>query len=540
MKGRFRPSPVMIGSITTLIVIVTVYLAYNANQGLPFVSVYRVSVDVPNAARVTPGNEVRIGGSRVGVVEDLRVVENPDAEAGESESVARLDLKLDEDAAPLPQSSAFRVRYRSSFGLKYVEVIRGGGPPAEEGFVFSGVDDGAVCELPDDPDGQWESLPASDRNGCFQEQTEFDDINNTFDAKTRANSRMNLIGYGSGFAGRGTSLNEAIVALEPLFGDLKPVARTLAAKDTNLRRFFGELARSAEIVAPVAVEQAEIFPFGASTFEAFTASPEALMDTITESRITFERAIELFPAQRVFLERFAELSRELQPGVRDLRATLPVLNDAITTGTPVLEHSPEVNHKLRRALLALERLVEQPSTTSVAKRLRETFAMAEPLAKWVVPAQTVCNYWNYWFTFLPNTLTDRDQVGHTFRQIISRFPASQTAEAPISGYSGIPSNARASAAAGGEFRPYELPMQNTHPYQPTGQKNADCQGGQAGYPLGALRVPGQSPSDPGNRVSDLPGSRGPTTLFYNADQQRELVDTRIPSRDPKTWKKVGR
>jgi hypothetical protein len=56
MKRRFHLSPVMIGSITTLIVIVTVYLAYNANQGLPFVSVYRVSVDVPNAARMVPGN----------------------------------------------------------------------------------------------------------------------------------------------------------------------------------------------------------------------------------------------------------------------------------------------------------------------------------------------------------------------------------------------------------------------------------------------------------------------------------------------------
>jgi hypothetical protein len=540
MGRRFQISPVMVGSITTLIVIVTVYLAYNANQGLPFVSVYRVSVDVPNAARVTPGNEVRIGGSRVGVVEDLRVVDNPDPEPGESETVARLDLKLDEEAGPLPQSSAFRVRYRSSFGLKYLEVIRGGGPPAEEGFVFSGIDDGAVCELPADPDGEWNSLAANDRNGCFQEQTEFDDINNTFDAKTRANSRVNLIGYGSGFAGRGTSLNEAIVALEPLFGDLKPVARTLAADSTNLRRFFAELARSAEIVAPVAVEQAEIFPFGATTFEAFSANPQALMDTITESRITFERAIELFPAQRVFLDRFAVLSRELRPGVSDLRATLPVLNDAIRTGTPVLEHSPAVNKKLRRTLLALERLVEQSSTTSVAKRLRETFAMAEPLAKWVVPAQTVCNYWNYWFTLIPNGLSDRNQVGHTFRQILARYPQSAQQEAPINGYSGIASNARAGVDGGGEFRPYELPIQNTHPYQPTGQKNADCQGGQTGYALGKLQVPGQADSDPGNRVSDLPGSRGPTTLFYNADQERSLEDTRIPSRQPETWKDIGR
>ena len=49
----------MVGAITTLIVVVAVFLAYNANSGLPFVPVYRVSVMVPNAARVTHDNEIK-------------------------------------------------------------------------------------------------------------------------------------------------------------------------------------------------------------------------------------------------------------------------------------------------------------------------------------------------------------------------------------------------------------------------------------------------------------------------------------------------
>src|SRR4051794_15225521 len=64
-------SPTMVGAVTTLIVIVAVFLAYNANNGLPFVPVYRVSVVVPNAARMVKNNEVRIGGARVGVVESI-------------------------------------------------------------------------------------------------------------------------------------------------------------------------------------------------------------------------------------------------------------------------------------------------------------------------------------------------------------------------------------------------------------------------------------------------------------------------------------
>ena len=65
----------MVGAITTLIVIVAVFLAYNANNGLPFVPVYRVSAEMCNASRLAPNNEVRIGGNRVGVVESIETVD---------------------------------------------------------------------------------------------------------------------------------------------------------------------------------------------------------------------------------------------------------------------------------------------------------------------------------------------------------------------------------------------------------------------------------------------------------------------------------
>src|SRR5512147_1343234 len=80
MNGRARvgslaASPTMVGAITTLIVIVAVFLAYNANNGLPFVPTYRVSAEICDAARLGPNNEVRIGGNRVGVVESIEPVD---------------------------------------------------------------------------------------------------------------------------------------------------------------------------------------------------------------------------------------------------------------------------------------------------------------------------------------------------------------------------------------------------------------------------------------------------------------------------------
>ena len=64
-------NPVLIGAATVLVVLVAVFLAYNANQGLPFVPTYSLKAEVPSAAALVRGNEVRIGGSRVGTVDSI-------------------------------------------------------------------------------------------------------------------------------------------------------------------------------------------------------------------------------------------------------------------------------------------------------------------------------------------------------------------------------------------------------------------------------------------------------------------------------------
>src|ERR671939_2117451 len=64
-------SPVLVGAVTTLIVIVSVYLAYNANNGLPFVPTYNLKAQLPGGANLVPGNDVRIGGFRIGVLDKV-------------------------------------------------------------------------------------------------------------------------------------------------------------------------------------------------------------------------------------------------------------------------------------------------------------------------------------------------------------------------------------------------------------------------------------------------------------------------------------
>ncbi len=434
--------------------------------------------------------------------------------------------------------SVFRVRYRSSFGLKYLEIIRGEGDPAPEGFVFNGLDDetdrATACYLPGDP--RFASAPSA-QNGCFQPQTEFDDIGNTFDTETRTNARTNLVGFGNAFAGRGTSLNDAINSLEPLFRGLKPVSRVLTAPDTQLRRFFPELGDAARILAPVAAQQADFFTQAGIAFAAISSDPGALQETISEGVPTLETAIDAASAPapvpaRVRRPSAARCGPASPTCGRPCRCSTRRSTSARRC-SPARRRRPS---RLEGALRALNRVVSQPTTKVALQRLEETFDIAQPLAE-VGGAGADRLQLLELLVHLPAERALRPRPGGL------RLPPDADRVPGLAGGRGLgrpampamQSNGRQAAALGGKFEPYSIPILNAHPYQPTGQKNADCQGGQFGYELGEGLVPGQAPDNPAYAVADLPGSRGPTTLFTNDAGERELHDTRVDSRQPETW-----
>src|SRR5207249_5029293 len=86
-------SPVLVGALTTLIVIYSVFLAYNANQRLPFVPTYNLKAQLPGGANLVPGNEVRLGGFRVGVIDTIGTGRG--IVDGKPHSIAVVKMKLD-------------------------------------------------------------------------------------------------------------------------------------------------------------------------------------------------------------------------------------------------------------------------------------------------------------------------------------------------------------------------------------------------------------------------------------------------------------
>ena len=148
-------NPVLVGAVTVLVILVALFLSYDANSGLPFVPTRELKVVVGDGSDLVVGNDVREGGFRVGLVSDLRPVRLPSGLVG-----AQLTLKLDQAHGRVPVDSTASVLPRNLLGLKYVQVNRG-----VSSRVFA---DGSV-------------LPVARTSVPVQ----FDDVFKTFDARTR-------------------------------------------------------------------------------------------------------------------------------------------------------------------------------------------------------------------------------------------------------------------------------------------------------------------------------------------------------------------
>ncbi len=466
-KPGLAASPVLVGAVTLLVTVVAVFLSYNANSGLPFVPTYDLKADVPNAANLVRGNDVRIGGARVGTVSKITPV--PSATG---QPTARLDLKLDRAIEPLPVDTTFMVRPRSALGLKYVELTPGS---AKAGFTAGST------------------IPA---RAARPEPVEIDDVLNMFDDRTRRGAQRSLNGFGTGLAGRGQDLNTAIQAFKPLLDDLTPVARNLSNPATRLDRLFPALEATASEVAPVAETQAALFGNLNTTFTALAGVARPfLQQFISEGPPTLDTGIREFPRQRPFLRNSAAFFRELRPGAATLPGTAPVLADALVAGRRTLPLTPPLNRRLAGVFDSLAEFAEDPLVPRGIRRLRDTAASLRPTIAFVTPAQTQCNYVSLLLRNLASLNSEGDANGTLERFIIVASP-----QGPNN--IGSPSSAPANGPEPDNYL-HANPYPNTaSPGQPK-----ECEAGREPWAPGR-RVLGNVPGNQGIITEGKPRSRG--------------------------------
>jgi virulence factor Mce-like protein len=454
-------SPALVGAITTLIVILAVFLAYNANSGLPFVPSYRISVQLPNAATLVAGNDVRIGGVRVGLVESVEPVQ--DQESGAVH--AKVDLKLDKSVDPLPTDSSVVVRSKSALGLKYLEI--------NKGTSSKGLPEGSILPLA----------------AAHPDPVEIDQVLNIFDPATRHAAQQNLVAFGDALAGRGPGLNATLGELQPLVERLEPVARNLASKKTGLGRFIRAVSNAMAEVAPVAETQAEMFVALDSTFGAFAAVARPfIQETISETPPTLDTLTRTGPRITSFLGHSATLFADLRPGIKSLSENSPAIASALETGADVLPGAPRLSVQLPPTTASLEGFAADPGVNAGVRRSTELAGLLTPTLRFDTPAQSVCNYVTILGRNASSLLSIGDGIGTS-----QRFLVMSAGDGPNSENS--PSSGPAHGGTSANFL-HANPYPNTaSPGQPR-----ECEAGNEKYVPGRVMV-GNVPGNQGTRTA---------------------------------------
>jgi virulence factor Mce-like protein len=445
-------SPILVGAVTILVVIVAVFLAYNANNGLPFVSTYNLKAKVPNADALVKGNEVRIGGVRVGIVKTVVPVQEADGKVA-----AELSLSLDKNAEPLPVNSTMTIRPKSALGLKFLQVTPG---DSAKGFA-----PGATIPL----------------SAYTPEPVDIDEFFDMFDEPTRLAIRQNLAGFGNALAGRGPQINEAIGALRRFAVNSQPVLRTIVEPSNNFAGFWRALENLSATVAPVAEANAAGFVALDRTFSAFArVSRPYIQETIEKGPPTLDAVNADLPAVRPFFRDSARFFTALKPGAKALGETSPVIAESLHAGVPALNASPVLNNQLQPTAQALVDFQNSTGVFNGLDLLIDTNKLLKPALQFIAPAQTQCNYVSLAFRNFALSTGGGNSEGNWLAFISFTPPEGPNSE---SGPSSAPANGPTT-----DNHPHLNPYPNTGaPGQPNG-----CEAGNEKY-IPGMTVLGEAP-----------------------------------------------
>ncbi len=362
-RASLAGSPLLIGAVTTLIIVVAVFLAYNANNGLPFVPTYNIKVELPEASGLQKANQVRISGTRVGLVG--KITAHQDKRTGRIAAIA--ELKLEKKVEPLPVDTKAIVQSVSAIGLKYLEL--------EKGHAVRGLKGGST-------------IPASQTT----EPVNIEDLFNMFDRPTRTAIKVNTINFGNGLAARGLGLNNTIAELRPLVTNAVPVLHNIAEPATEFSELWKALDHVAGQSAPVAEEQANYYTDLDIFFTSFASVAPFVEEATVGGPPSLEQAIHSLPFQGPFTEKSAEFMRLLRPSAEILAEIAKPLGHAFHEGAVNLKAATTLNKELTESSQALAEFGNNPVVKTGLQDFTTTLEVGTPLISGIAPAQSVCNY----------------------------------------------------------------------------------------------------------------------------------------------------
>ena len=313
--------------------------------------------ELPNAAKLVPGNEVRAGGFRVGVVDGITSVRRTGRTARSARSPCWTSSST-RRSSRCRWTRRVGVRPRSALGLKYVELLPGRRSRPSR-------------TAPRCPLRNADARPRPSSRTCCRR----------FPPRTRAGARQALLGLRRrARRPRRATSTTTIAAAAAVLRAPDPVMRNLSSPRSELRNLVPALGAAAAEVAPVAEVQAQ--PVRRPRRHVRGDRPRPARRCRRRSRRRRRRSTAATASFRVQTPFLARLRGRLAPppaGTRRAAAARCRRSTARSAaGVPAFQQTPQLSDDLEQLLQALEHAVGEPEHAArAASDLRRASAGLE-------------------------------------------------------------------------------------------------------------------------------------------------------------------
>jgi ABC-type transporter Mla subunit MlaD len=266
---------------------------------------YRVRAIFMNASFAVTGIDVKVAGVKVGKVEDLSVTDD---------NRAAIVLRIDNNAfKDFRKDAECRIRPQSLIGDKFVECTltqprpQGAATPPPLPTIKEG-------------DGKGQHLLPVEQT---RQPVDVDLVNNIMRLPYRQRFSIILNELGTGLAGQGDALRQAIRNADPTLKDVDRVIQILAEQN----RVLADLARDSDrVLAPLSRDRRQVADF--------ITKANTTAEATAERGAAFEENLRLLPPflrqLRPTMVRLDGLAREFTPVLQDVGAVAPAFNRVIT------------------------------------------------------------------------------------------------------------------------------------------------------------------------------------------------------------------
>jgi phospholipid/cholesterol/gamma-HCH transport system substrate-binding protein len=298
-------------AVVAAVVVVAVLLFAGGGGG------YQVKARFQNASQLVKGNLVQVGGVKAGVVKDIKLT--PDGQAD-------VTLSISDDYAPLKTGTRATIRQASLSGIanRYVDLTLP--PTPRDGSKLRDIEEGKTIGV--------ENTTTA---------VELDQLFNVFDSETRESVKQLFVNSHRQYEGKTDQQRESFRYLNPALSTSSRLFNELNADTPTLERFIVD---SSELVTALADRRDDLAALVGNlnaTFralgnersalaEAINAFPDFMRQantTFVDLRTTLDTVDPLVEASKPTVRELAPFLRELRPLARDARPTIRDLNDIV-------------------------------------------------------------------------------------------------------------------------------------------------------------------------------------------------------------------